>query len=285
MPPVVNTPHRALHDLQWAVSHNSYESDQQYTKNDQPFPVGQFYEQGFRGIELDINRDVDHMQTPEWCVNHGVGFSDDYKLLSTYLADICSWCQGKPQHDLVVVHLDCKDVDVNEGFPGDLDAYLLRGLGGQQVYRPGDLLRPGSDLVQSAMASGWHALAELTGRVMFILTGETRPKANYARTDPTNRLCFADLDIDFAFAVDAGTRIIANDDAAIDHPGFDYGQWSAGQRGLLWRSYTAVDAPTFTTLASRGANMVAAEAASFTPPDGGGYWLNPKAGAVPGALA
>ncbi|HEY4260883.1 MAG TPA: hypothetical protein VGM98_12015 [Schlesneria sp.] len=266
-----------MHRLQWAVSHNSYDTPQQEVSAGLPFVVSAFYDAGFRGIELDINRDIDNPSRPEWCVNHGQGFDRKYKLLSSYLIDLQTWSRsylGKLPHEPLFVHLDCKDFDVDEAFASELDTYLLRYLPNQPIYRPKEVLNRNLDLMQSAMSLGWNSPAMLAGRLLFVLTGAPQPKAQYARSNPSERVCFADLDIDFAFDTTIGTRILANDDAFIDHSGFDFGGWCSEQKGILWRLYYASTDEEFAGFSARGANMVAAATAVALPARG--FWLNPS---------
>ncbi len=261
----------SLHRLQWATSHNSYDSAQQKVAANLPFDPARFYDAGFRGVELDI---VQHDAAPEWCVRHGGFFSFDYKLLSSYLVDLRDWSRQAAGHDPVFIHLDCKDFTVREGFPDQLDGYLQRFLGDQPVYRPADLIRSGSDLMQSAMASGWPTPDSLAGRFIVVLTGERSPKENYASTSPASRLCFADVDLHFGFDTDHGSRIIANSDAVLLSDRSDFGSWCAARQAVLWRVYFAETAPDFDRLANLGANMIAA--ATTFPLSKRGFWPNPK---------
>jgi hypothetical protein len=266
----------SLHLLQWATSHNSYDTDQQLVRAGRPFEPASLYDCGFRGIELDVVQDAKGGE--EWCVRHGNSFDSAYKLLSSYLMELHDWSAAWPAnapHDPLFIHLDCKDIDVDATFPERLDAYLRRYLSDQPTYQPVDMLTPEGDLMQSAMSAGWPSPAELAGKFIFVLTGERAPKERYARRAPASRMCFADMDLHFGFNTKSGRRILANSDAGLMQESLTFGHWCADKRAVLWRVYCAEDEGAFHTLAALGPNMIAAERS--VPIPGGGFWPNPLA--------
>ena len=268
----------SFHDLQWAVSHNSYNTAQQKVVTNLPFDVGRFYDLGFRGVELDIVQQDTNVE--EWCVCHGAEFDTrTYKLLSSYLTDVRDWSMaaGNRNHDPIFVHLDCKDVEVDPNFPNMLDDYLRHYLGDQALYTSGDVITAGKDLMQSAMTGvGWASPDDLPGRlIIFILTGERQPKEQYAANSPATRLCFADIDLHFAFNTNDGTRLVANGDAALVNDGPTFGSWCHSKQGVLWRLYVAETLADFNENCSYGVNMVAADPGFRLPKKG--YWKNPLA--------
>lgn len=262
--PAAFTAH-SLHDLQWAVSHNSYEGD--------AFSPAALYGAGFRGVELDL---VQQTGKAEWCVKHGGSFDTKTPKLSTYLHDLAAWSGARRaagSHEPLFVHLDCKDPDVAHGFPAQLDGYIRDALGDQPLFVPGDMIAGGQDLMQGAMAGGWPTPAMLAGRLVLVLSGSTAPKQRYAERAPAKRLCFADMDRTFWFTTKKGARVIVNSDVLALKRGPEFGRWCAKQPGLLWRGYVAETLPAFTAIAALGVNMVAAEDAFPLPWQG--YRRNP----------
>ena len=247
----------SLHDLQWAVSHNSYE-------HPEPFDPALLYDAGFRGFELDIWRCPGEWQ---WCINHQDGWSGTSPTLVSHLATL-GQALDDSRTDPVFLHLDVKDKTVPAGFAAALDPVLDAALP-NRLFRPSDL--------RSGMGT-WKewpdpASAALQGRIIVVISGTEACKKNYAAAGVTEVAAFPDFN-----PYGGARRLVANTAYNDSYLGGLFGDWRCGQKSLLWRCY-GEDHPVGQWLdrfKETGANMLAMNHDGTVIEGGAGFWKNPS---------
>jgi hypothetical protein len=179
-------------EVSMKAAHNSYQRDEVLV-DQLAWSPAQPYQAGCRALELDISQSGSGNL---WSVGHKDGYERDYRQLSQFLNELSVWSRNNRMHDVITVHLDLKHVEVN--FVQQLDDYIRDNLHVgiiTTVYRPGELMGHEPALAMGAEKNGWPTLDQLRGKFIFCLSGNGQAKDRYARTDPKNRLCFADKDI------------------------------------------------------------------------------------------
>jgi len=177
-------------DVQQKSSHNSYQRDESILE--------QFANQNITSFELDIHNGdpglnlsgENYAENGDFYVYHdssvnfgNMGSESRYPHLSNGLADIFNINYQNPNHDVITLHIDVKDVldsDVGLG-PEDLDRRLRLQLG-DMLYTPDSLMSAtGADTLAGAFNAngGMPSLNELEGRVMIVLTGKPDELASY----------------------------------------------------------------------------------------------------------
>ncbi len=194
-------------EVSMKASHNSYQRDErlidQIVWNDEVY-----YNNGCRSIELDISQSCCNN---DWSVGHKYEYDIHYRQLSQFLSELSVWSRNNPGHDVITVFLDLKHVE--NGFPEALDLYIRDHLDiglGSEVFTPGELMGVESSLRIGALANGWPTLGELKGKFIICLTGDKNAKSFYARTSPSVRLCFADMDADPGSVPDSEYHVFFN---------------------------------------------------------------------------
>lgn len=183
--------HLWLYDrVSFKSSHNSYHKKLdlvQQLRFDERRP----HRGGCRGLELDLAARTDGL---EWSVEHTSRYlthADDQ--LRRYLDELLRWSDEYPDHDVITVTLDLKNVPRKvDDWPGLLDAYIARHLDPERLFRPAHLKGDEKDLRAGAKA-GWPKLGKLVGSFVLCLSGLEWAKARYAKEK--DRLCFADLKV------------------------------------------------------------------------------------------
>jgi hypothetical protein len=189
--------------VSFKASHNSYDRDETLVQQ-LAWDPNQPWQGGCRGLELDINQSEDGNY---WSVGHVGGYSSKERQLSQFLNELRVWSQDGPDHDVVTLYLDLKEV--HEGFADDLDQYVSQYLG-RPIYRPGELMGAQSSVPNGARAYGWPTLNQLRGKFIVVLSGDSDAKAAYSNEDPRERLCFADKDRDADESPESNTRVFFN---------------------------------------------------------------------------
>ena len=217
------------------ASHNSYDRDESIVEqlrwND-----AKRYDGGCRSVEFDIVRHSDGSHGTSisyFQVSHEQG--GEGKPLADYLAELQAFHAEDPGHGPVMV---CLDIKSKEGdfkvFPDEIDAYLRTWFPKALIFAPGRAIADaGKDLVANLQQNGWPLLSDLTGMFVFCLAGNEQWKSYYADHMPTQRLCFADLDMEvnplYPFAPEvSGNRAIINLHLYSDQ----YAMWSVLVPGL-----------------------------------------------------
>lgn len=249
----------SLHDLQWAVSHNSYE-------HPEPFDPGLLYDAGFRGFELDIWKCPGEWQ---WCINHQDGWSGTSPTLASHL-DTLDQALDATRSAPVFLHLDVKDKTVPAGFAAALDAVLDAALPGR-LFRPADL---------KAAGGSWDEWPDpqsgaLRGRIIAVISGTEACKKSYASAGAAAVAAFPDFN-----PYGGVKRLVANTAYNESYRGGLFGDWRCEKPSLLWRIY-GEDHPAGTWLSrfkETGANMLALNHDGSVIQGGAGFWPNPLCG-------
>ena len=180
------------HYAAFKASHNSYDKAEDLATqlSWDPTTPSRF---GCRGLELDLHQDGN---SNRWSVSHTGGYDPaPARQLASYLGNLRAWSEASPAHDPVTVHLDLKGAGQVASGADLLDRYIDDALGSGRLFRPGDLLGAGTDLVAAA-SKGWPTLGEMRGRFLLCLTGKESWKRQYSERQPRVRLSFADLELD-----------------------------------------------------------------------------------------
>ena len=240
-----NTPYNLA---AFKASHNSYDRDEQPITTQLQFHPDDPSACGCSGLELDIWQSNSEWK---WSVSHTGGYSSKAEnQLSAYLRQLRSWSDQNPSHRVIELHIDIKNTPMsNAEFPAQFDAYLREYLPSSMLFTPSRLMTPeSSDLVAGAQLNGWPALKLLAGKFIVCLSGNEGRKATYALTEPRERLCFADLELetdpvqfpDF----NRGSRVIMNYHLydRLSENWIPQLQEMARQPGFLTRGYVLNDA-------------------------------------------
>jgi len=144
-----------------------------------------FHDSGFDGETQDY--EVGHL-FPGWDVDSD-GSNPDTDVLKAWLEIIASWSDSHPGHLPITVLLDSKGnlVD-NEGHkagdPTFLNEEILSVFGEERVFAAEDLGGPGQgDGGPGPFGYGgsWPSVADLSGKVMFVLSGDAGSRMGYLR--------------------------------------------------------------------------------------------------------
>jgi len=250
--------------LMFKSSHNSYERAEPML-DQLTWDPNKNYQGGCRQLELDIwrhsNQTVDF-----WKVGHTNGGNIS---LSFYLQQIANWHTLQPNHDFISIVLDIKSTDgVYSNLVNEIDNYIgryfLDKVPAENLFTPGKILQPGTDLVSSLRAKGWPTLCNLTGNFMFVLSGYEKWKSFYADQTTNTTLCFADkeeLDNDSSIRPPlAGTRIFYNFHIFNDH----YDIWKNTipryrQQGFITRGFLVNDKSLWKKAMEAGVNAISTD--------------------------
>ncbi len=207
-------------DIQQKSSHNSYQR------------VGTIYEQykneNITSFELDIHNGdpglinipflSDEAEDGDFYVYHdssptnigNLGSESHYPHLSDGLADIQKINSTNPDHDVITLHIDIKDMlDSEKGLgPEDLDRILSEKLG-DSLYTPEDLINnsEANTLAEAYQDKGLPDLDKLEGKVIIVLTGGDEELLSYSQAND-NPIAFVsanpNFDEDGGFVSDPG---------------------------------------------------------------------------------
>ena len=148
-----------------------------------------------RAVELDVHS-TNNPGTWNWNVRHigngnknncGYGTTGD-KNFGICINDIKKWHLDHPNHDVIILFIDLKS-DWNENnnnqTPYDLDQQLLSLVpNSDMIYKPKDILGTNINsnsinMKLSAQDNNWPSMGDLTGKLMFVLTGSSSRTAKY----------------------------------------------------------------------------------------------------------
>lgn len=115
------------------------------------------------------------------------------------LSHLADWSKGNPEHLPVIIYLEAKSNGgaalsltadgLIEGEQGSVFGFeqwqrvesdVVRVLGRDAVFQPGELIRDGLSLRQSITEHGWPFVDDLRGRFIFVVAGEDESKDAYA---------------------------------------------------------------------------------------------------------
>lgn len=254
-----------LNQLQFKASHNSYQRDEDIHAqiySDIAFP----YQGGCHGLEFDFTRHSDGSagKTASYFeVSHDQG--GDGSPLAAYLGYLLSYHLLHPGHDVVFVTLCIKsqagDITV---FPSELETYIGEWFSTLLLFTPATLLKNEPSLRVAIDRRGWPTRESLVDKFIFCLSGTEKWKAYYANTNPSQRLCFADLDVDVANAnldlTQFSSRMVANMFLSSGH----HSVWAQTvpqlrQANVLVRGYQLDSETDWNRALSAGANILATD--------------------------
>jgi Phosphoinositide phospholipase C, Ca2+-dependent/Carbohydrate binding module (family 6) len=92
------------------------------------------------------------------------------------LDDIRLWSQQFPNHAPLIVKLELKNgFDTAHGYgPAQLDALIAQHIGVNNLFTPSDLMgNKYTDLDSAARANAWPTVAQMTGKIMFVIQAGT----------------------------------------------------------------------------------------------------------------
>ena len=154
-----------------------------------------------RSLELDLHKGKlgYGRLAGDWYVYHG---AHDPNTSVHHLSDFLRLCRGirraMPRHEVITVFLDIRDgfhttPSASQSGPA-LDRLLIEQLGEGRLYTPKDLMKRAPDattLQAAAQAKGWPSLADLRGKILFVLTGPADALATYlGSASPHRRVAF-----------------------------------------------------------------------------------------------
>ncbi len=168
-------------DVRQKSAHNAYERSISNNVYEDIFDLVAYWR--IRSIELDIHHGKGPILPGDWRIYHtdapGLDGSSVTRL-SVALDLLAGVHQAIPGHEVMTVFIDLKD-PFSQHHPGDLLDRMIRDkLGDDLLYTPGDLLGAAANL-QGAVTGlqGWPRLAELRGKFLFVLTGDTEALDDY----------------------------------------------------------------------------------------------------------
>jgi hypothetical protein len=177
-------------------SHNSYDRDED-SHESLTFHPKNPAKAGCRGLEYDIWRHSDDTKGRSlgyFTVAHSTPSGPPF---ASYLGYLLSWHHADVHHDVVYVTLDIKSTQGSkEKFPHEIDNYMREWFDAHLMYTPKMLSPHSDDFVAYVREHGWPDVDSLRGKFVFCLSGNEDWKSHYAKTDPHERLCFADKDFD-----------------------------------------------------------------------------------------
>lgn len=144
------------------ASHNTYRSQR---------TVDELHRAGIRAFEFDLHGPS---AQGEWAVYHH-RFDADSNVRS--LADALASVATLPAESVLTVFLDLKDAPSTR-FDQQIFDQTIRDAFGDRLFTPLDLIvrSPGATTVgQSTAESGWPTFAELSSRVIVVVTGDVSP--------------------------------------------------------------------------------------------------------------
>ncbi|MDT8412018.1 MAG: Ca2+-dependent phosphoinositide-specific phospholipase C [Vicingaceae bacterium] len=170
-------------------------------------PNGGFYKtlDFTRVVELDVhasnnpttwNWSVRHTSFPFGCsgncnncgFNPATGKADGDKPFGVCIDDLKKWHNDHPNHDVIILFIDLKS-DWNENnngqTPADLDFRLLSLVpSADMIYKPRDLLGNSNssnfgNMRLATQQNNWPSMGDLTGKLMFVLTGDGSKVTDY----------------------------------------------------------------------------------------------------------
>ncbi|MFB3387668.1 Ca2+-dependent phosphoinositide-specific phospholipase C [Flavobacterium sp. LAR06] len=190
----------SFYKVQMKGSHNSYEDKKPSTVQQLTFNPADPADNGCLCLEFDIWRHSSkykpyiEIKDDYFTVSH---FTPGKTKLKHYLDRMIEWHNANPNHLPVIVYLDIKSIGGGyKRFHEEIDTYLQLYFGDDKIYNPGFLMpdkRAG--LYDNVRVYGWKKINTMTGKFLFCLSGNEDWKIRYSNTDPSERRCFSDCDI------------------------------------------------------------------------------------------
>ncbi len=167
-----------LNQISLFGTHNSYWALRQggdpYAEGPGEPLLEQILSEGVRHLELDLHKDP---KPHAFSVHHAIPGDTLCSTLDECLGLLRTVQRALPSHHPLVVMLEFKNLSSplfdDEHTIADLDRVLTEGLGAA-LYRPADFLRrcpSQTTLAGCVKQAGWPTVAELRGRVLFVVMG------------------------------------------------------------------------------------------------------------------
>lgn len=158
-----------------------------FQENIIPLKIGGFKKafDNTKVVELDI-----YKEGTDWRVYHAWGWlpirdnncnptsSGSSPKLGGCLDDIVDWHTRNPDHDVIILHVDLKDIVMSSDQITALNN-MLRNKFGTALYTPTDLLGGAPSVQIAAWHNNWPSMKDLTGKVMVVMTGPQISVSNY----------------------------------------------------------------------------------------------------------
>jgi hypothetical protein len=178
-----------IDQLQLKGSHNSYHRaprlaltrNFRYTHR----PIEEQLElQGVRHLEIDVRYASGALQ-----VGHApiVDARTQCKTFVACIAAVKRWSAAHPKHTPVFVFVQPKEGLISAGLDRRvdvLDREIARVFASRDLLLPRDVARDFGSLREAVQRAGWPSLAKSRGKVAFVLFGQPRLVAEYARGRP-----------------------------------------------------------------------------------------------------
>lgn len=235
-------------------------------------PNGGFYKtlDFTRVVELDVhasnnpttwNWSVRHTSFPLWCSGNCNNCGAGNQPFGICIDEIKRWHNNNPNHDVIILFIDLKsNWNYSKGqTPADLDQRLLSLVPNpDMIYKPRDLLGNGSssnsnNMRLAAQQNNWPSMGDLTGKLMFVLTGDGDRVSEYIANRSLGAMAFSAADVENVSDVAnvAGIWPGLKNDVVFYNNNFSdinngQGPWASGNRYInrVWGS-TATFPKTF----------------------------------------
>jgi len=192
-----------LNNVYRLAGHNTYQPSVVY-KSDGGLYQSLFYT---RVLELDIHRTstpiaYEVFHTGFFCnsncnncgYNTLTGQADGDKTFIVCLADIKQWHIDYPNHDPIIIHIDLQDdfKVSSQHTPARLDQFFNDIFGETNIYKPRDLLGNNfGNMRAAAQLNNWPSMGDLTGKFIFVLTGDGAIVSEYIRQRSLSAIAFS----------------------------------------------------------------------------------------------
>lgn len=160
-------------DVRQKSAHNAYERSKLNNVYEDIFDLIAYWH--VRSLELDIHEGKGDILQDDWRIYHSATFDGtSVDRLSVALDLLAGLQRALPSHDVITVFIDLKDPFRPHHTPELLDRVIRDKLGQDAVFTPKELLDGAANLQAAVTGTrDWPRLAELRGKFVFVLTGET----------------------------------------------------------------------------------------------------------------
>lgn len=192
-----------LNNVYRLAGHNTFQPSV-VSKSDGGLYQSLFYT---RVLELDIHRTstpiaYEVFHTGFFCNSNcnncgydtSTGQADGDKTFIVCLADIKQWHVDYPNHDPIIIHIDLQDdfKVSSQHTPARLDQFFNDIFGETNIYKPRDLLGNNfGNMRAAAQLNNWPSMGDLTGKFIFVLTGDGAIVSEYIRQRSLSAIAFS----------------------------------------------------------------------------------------------
>ncbi|OFY93149.1 MAG: hypothetical protein A3K10_08825 [Bacteroidetes bacterium RIFCSPLOWO2_12_FULL_31_6] len=165
-----------------------------------------------RVLELDAHLPFPPTVAPnDWFVAHTNNtflFGNDNncgngdKNFSVCLDDLVNWHNQNLNHDPITVFIDIYAWIPTTHTPAIFDALLIQKFGFNNIYKPKDLIGNSfGDMRIAAQQNNWPSMGDLTGKFIFVLTGDGSKVSEYIANRSTDAVAFSAAKVENDFDV------------------------------------------------------------------------------------